>query len=191
MNIPEGSLVNLYYDIFEVDLGWIGVLASDKGLKRITLPQTSIEASDFLFGREVEWAILYPEHFENFKRKLILYFQGVSVSFHDEAIDVGDASPFSQAAWQACRSIPRGHTGTYGWIAIQLGKPQAARAVGQSMARNPLPIITPCHRVISSDGSLRGFGGGSSQIGLKKKLIEMEMLAKEETRADCMVTETS
>lgn len=171
--------MNLYYDIFEVDLGWIGVLASDKGLKRITLPQTSVEASDFLFGREVERAIHHPGYFENLKRKLILYFQGVSVSFHNEAIDVEDASPFSQSAWQACRSIPRGNTGTYRWIAVQMGKPKAARAVGQSMARNPLPIIIPCHRVIASDGSLRGFGGGLSQIGMKKKLIDMEKPVKE------------
>jgi methylated-DNA-[protein]-cysteine S-methyltransferase len=68
--------------------------------------------------------------------------------------------------------IPRGETRSYGWLAERVGNPRAARAVGRVMATNPLPIVVPCHRVIGSDGSLRGYGDsgrGRSAAGLWMK----------------------
>ena len=166
--------MNLYYDVFETPLGWMGVLASGKGLRQTTLPQTSPDQCVALMGEEIEHAIFSPERFGDLKRKLGLYIQGEAVTFGDELIDVEDASPFLRAAWKACRSIPRGETHSYKWLAAQAGRPQAPRAAGQSMARNPLPVIIPCHRVIASDGGLGGFGKGSSQLELKKRLLELE-----------------
>ncbi len=104
------------------------------------------------------------------------------MGFEAEPIDVEDASPFMQAAWGACRRIPAGETRSYKWLAEQAGRPQAPRAAGQSMARNRLPIIIPCHRVIASDGSLRGFGTGASQLGLKQRLLDLERPHREEPR---------
>jgi methylated-DNA-[protein]-cysteine S-methyltransferase len=73
--------------------------------------------------------------------------------------------------WLATQKILHGETRSYGWIAGQLGKPEAARAVGQALGRNPLPIIVPCHRVVSGNGGLGGFTGG---LDMKKYLLELE-----------------
>ena len=164
----------LQYDIFETQFGWVGVVASDKGLRRTTLPQASLEDCAEELGNALDNAVPSPERFEDLKKKMVAYFDGEAVSFEDEPIDVADASPFHQAAWDACRSIPMGETRSYKWLAAEAGKPQAPRAAGQSMARNRLAIIVPCHRVIGSDGTLRGFGKGSSQLGLKQRMLDLE-----------------
>jgi methylated-DNA-[protein]-cysteine S-methyltransferase len=72
---------------------------------------------------------------------------------------------------ETVRSIPHGEVRSYGWVARQIGKPKAARAVGQALAANPMPLVVPCHRVIGSDGSLTGFTGG---LKMKKRLLELE-----------------
>ncbi len=74
--------------------------------------------------------------------------------------------PFYQAVWRACAEIPKGEVRSYGWVAVKIGKPKAARAVGQALAKNPFSPIIPCHRVVSSAGKLTGF---SAPGGLKKK----------------------
>lgn len=81
------------------------------------------------------------------------------------------ATPFRLAVWNAIRSIPYGETRAYVDIARAIGKPLAARAVGQALNRNPVAIIVPCHRVVGSDGSLVGFGGG---LDRKRALLELE-----------------
>ncbi len=169
--------MKLYYDVFETPFGWMGVLASDKGLRRTTLPQDSPAECVALLGSELDGAVQSPERFAGLRRKLVAYFQGGPVSFDDEALDLEDVSPFLLAAWRACRSIPAGQTRSYKWLAAQAGRPQAPRAAGQSMARNRLPIIVPCHRVIGSDGGLHGFGRGASQLDLKRRLLALEARA--------------
>ena len=166
--------MRLDYDVFEAPLGWMGLLASSRGLRRTTLPQNSPAECIELLGGEAENAAFSPERFRLLKSKLALYFQGRQVGFDDEPLDLDDASPFLRAAWRACRSIPPGETRSYKWLGAQAGRPQAPRAAGQSMARNRLPIIIPCHRVIASDGSLGGFGKGSTRLGLKQRLLELE-----------------
>jgi methylated-DNA-[protein]-cysteine S-methyltransferase len=68
---------------------------------------------------------------------------------------------FQRSVWRSLSEIPYGVTISYGELAARVGKPKASRAVGQANGKNPLPIVIPCHRVISGDGSLGGFGGGS------------------------------
>ena len=166
--------MTLYYHVFDTPLGWIGLLSSSKGLRRTTLPRKSPDQCVELLGSEVERATLAPERFEALEAKIKLYFEGRPVSFDDEVIDVDDASSFHRAAWSACRSIPRGETRSYKWLAEQAGRPRAPRAAGQSMARNRLPIIVPCQRVIASDGGLGGFGKGPSRLDLKRSLLALE-----------------
>lgn len=80
-------------------------------------------------------------------------------------------TPFQLAVWGALREIPYGETRTYAEIAASIGRPSAVRAVGAANGRNPLPIVVPCHRVIGTDGSLTGFGGG---ISVKRWLLAHE-----------------
>ena len=80
-------------------------------------------------------------------------------------------TPFQLKVWQALRAIPYGELVSYKTIAEAVGNPKAVRAVGGANGKNPIPIIVPCHRVIGSDGSLTGFGGG---LETKKRLIDLE-----------------
>jgi O-6-methylguanine DNA methyltransferase len=80
-------------------------------------------------------------------------------------------SDFLRACWQALLAIPYGETRTYADIARAVGRPQGFRAVGMANNRNPVAIIVPCHRVIASDGTLCGYGGG---LDVKRKLLELE-----------------
>src|SRR5262249_47566721 len=75
----------------------------------------------------------------------------------DEIVDISDLTPFEQAALRAAAQIPPGETRSYAWVATQIGHPKAARAVGRVMARNPLPLLFPCHRVVDSAGNLHDY----------------------------------
>jgi len=102
--------------------------------------------------------------------RLKVYFSGGKVSFPDE-LDLSGATSFQREVCEITRLIPYGETRTYLWVAEQIKRPRAARAVGQALGRNPLPIIVPCHRVIASDGGLGGFGGG---VEMKSHLLRLE-----------------
>ncbi|HCC47110.1 MAG TPA: 6-O-methylguanine DNA methyltransferase [Elusimicrobia bacterium] len=81
-------------------------------------------------------------------------------------------TPFRQAVWKACMRIPEGQTRSYKWIAQQIGRPGAVRAVGSALGKNPFAPVVPCHRVIKADGSPGGFsapGGLAAKIKLLKK----------------------
>ncbi len=97
------------------------------------------------------------------------YFAGRRRNFELLLDPVG--TEFQQRTWSALRQIPYGATSSYGDVARAIGKPNAVRAVGAANGRNPLPIVVPCHRVIGSDGSLTGFGGG---IEIKRTLLQLE-----------------
>ncbi|MDI6733282.1 MAG: methylated-DNA--[protein]-cysteine S-methyltransferase [Planctomycetota bacterium] len=107
-----------------------------------------------------------------FARDLLNYFNGKKVDFQYE-IDLNRYSNFERAVYRVLRGIPYGKRRTYQWVARKVGSPRAIRAVGNALAKNPLPIIIPCHRIIRSDGSLGNFSalGG---IKLKEGLLRME-----------------
>ena len=160
------------YDVFETAFGWMGLSLSERGLCRSTLPRQSPDECVAEMG--VSSFDPSGEGLHELEGKLLAYFEGEDVDFADVAVDLGGASLFHAAAWEACRSIPAGETRSYGWLAAQAGSPRAVRAAGQAMARNKLPIIVPCHRVIASDGDLRGFGKGANQLDLKRRLLDLE-----------------
>ena len=97
------------------------------------------------------------------------YFTGQRRSFALPLDPQG--SPFQQQVWLGLREIPYGETRSYGALAAQLGKPNAARAVGLANGRNPLSIVVPCHRVIGASGKLTGFAGG---LAAKETLLRLE-----------------
>lgn len=155
--------------VFETAFGWVGLAGSASGLKRSTLPKRSKD--DCL--AEIHWigdTVSDSASFGDLPDRIRRYFAGEEVSFSD-VLDLSDGTPFHRAAWLATREIPYGQTQTYGWLAENIGRPGSARAIGRAMGANPVPIIVPCHRVVGSDGGLRGFGGG---LDLKERMLRLE-----------------
>ncbi len=103
-------------------------------------------------------------------RQLGEYFHGRRQRF-DLALDLEQGTPFQRSVWRALLAIPAGATTSYGTLATGLGRPQAVRALGAAVGRNPLSIIVPCHRVVGSNGSLTGYAGG---LDRKQALLELE-----------------
>jgi len=120
-----------------------------------------------LAGLEATRAEALPE---SLTAELDGYFDGTLERFETEPALVG--APFQRIVWESLRAIPYGATASYGEIARRIGRPGASRAVGAANGANPVCLIVPCHRVIGSDGSLTGFGGG---LRTKRALLALEM----------------
>jgi O-6-methylguanine DNA methyltransferase len=110
-----------------------------------------------------------PRHMQTYVSELDEYFAAKRREF-TFPLDLR-GTDFQQACWRALLAIPYGETRTYADIARAVGKPNAFRAVGMANNRNPIAIVVPCHRVIASDGTLCGYGGG---LDVKRKLLELE-----------------
>jgi methylated-DNA-[protein]-cysteine S-methyltransferase len=160
----------MFLAVFNTTAGWVGILGSASGLRRTTLPQRTERAVYELLGDSLKNAMSSPRRFADLIERYHTYFSGCKVDFPD-ALDLTDATLFQCAVWQATRDIPYGQTRSYTWLAERVGNVKATRAVGQTMARNPLPIIIPCHRVLAKGGGLGGFSGG---LQVKKMLLRLE-----------------
>ncbi len=160
----------LNYTVFQTDAGWISVLASGQGIIRATLPRASAEEALKALGEHVHQTTRSDERLTDLVTRLQDYFRGENPSFPDR-LDLSGGTPFQCAVWEGARRIPYGETRSYGELAEEIGRPGAARAVGQAMSRNPVAIIIPCHRVVGSGGRLGGFG---NRLDLKWSLLSLE-----------------
>ncbi|HET6372916.1 MAG TPA: MGMT family protein [Candidatus Polarisedimenticolia bacterium] len=108
-------------------------------------------------------------------REISQYLRGRRTRFTLHA-DLAGMTPFQRLVLDATARIPHGRVASYGEIARAIGRPGAARAVGQALSVNPVPLVVPCHRVIASNGRLGGFtvGGNPSGVGVKRRLLELE-----------------
>lgn len=160
----------LKYIIFNTDMGLVGILASARGLLGTTLPRHSAQEACQQLGNKINQAHWSPHLLADLVARLKVYFSGHPATFPDE-LDLAAATPFQRRVWEVTRLIPYGETRSYLWVAERMKQPGAARAVGQALGSNPLPIIIPCHRVVASDGRLGGFNGG---LEMKQCLLERE-----------------
>ncbi|HEX9751378.1 MAG TPA: methylated-DNA--[protein]-cysteine S-methyltransferase [candidate division Zixibacteria bacterium] len=161
-----------YGHITTRDVGEVWYAESDRGLWRIEFDSSKTHFLEHLAADGVS-AVLDERGTSATRRALREYFDGLRQSF-DLKIDWSRLNGFDRKALQICARIPHGQTLSYGEIARRAGSPGAARAVGQAMGKNPFPIVVPCHRVLRSDGTLGGFGGG---VNLKRALLELERAA--------------
>jgi methylated-DNA-[protein]-cysteine S-methyltransferase len=153
----------MYYRYMDSPVGRLLVAGDNGGLRRILFPKGN--RPDLLESHWVETR----KPLEEAVLQLKAYFAGKLKIF---SLDLRlDVTPFQKKVLTALQQIPYGETASYGEIAKNIGNPMASRAVGQANARNPIPIIIPCHRVVGSNGTLTGFGGG---VAVKQALLDLE-----------------
>ena len=166
---PEGAAAA----VAETGFGWVCAVARNGRLVAVSLPAESREAA--LASCVERGEVGRPEALlEEVIGDLLRYFAGERVDLGRHPVDLSEHPPFRRRALLAAREIPYGEVRPYAWVAAGAGKPGAARAAGQAMARNPLPLVVPCHRVVGSGGGLGGFGGG---LDMKRRLLELEGIA--------------
>ena len=155
--------MTMYYCYLETPIGEL-LLVGENG----ALVQVEFEKRSHVIPPDPAWrednSALRPH-----ARQLTEYFRGKRRAF-DIKLDLR-GTEFQIEVWNALLDIPYGETISYGELAGRVGRPNASRAVGAANGKNPIPIIVPCHRVIGSDGTLTGFGGG---LPTKKALLELE-----------------
>lgn len=162
--------IKLYYVVFPTTAGWCGVAGSEGGLRRTVLPQPGRSEAERLVTEALDGVPAAPGRFTDFIQRFAAYFEGQAVDFPDD-LDLNGATAFQAAVWRAARLISHGQTRSYAWLAGQIGQPGAARAVGQALGRNPLPVVVPCHRVLAAGGRLGGFSDG---LAMKRFLLGLE-----------------
>jgi len=154
----------------QTKVGWVGLAISPKGILALEYPRaTREEALANLKERWPEVSLVQGAP-EEIGEQLQRYYAGEPVAFRTK-LDLKGYTPFQRRVWQATLQIPYGQTRPYSWVAQEAGSPRAYRAVGTALAKNPIPIIIPCHRVLRKDGTLGGYGGG---LDMKRRLLEME-----------------
>ena len=152
------------YAYLETPIGTLLIAGDESAVRRIALPKRGKAARP-----EPGWQASARGPVGEAVRQLREYFAGRRVDFDVPLAPEGTA--FQRAVWQRLREIPYAETISYGELARRVGNPKASRAVGSANGANPLPIVIPCHRVIASDGTLGGFGGG---LPTKQSLLELE-----------------
>jgi methylated-DNA-[protein]-cysteine S-methyltransferase len=105
--------------------------------------------------------------------RVLRLLAGEAVDLQDVPLDFGEAPEFHKRIYDVARTIPPGHTMTYGEIAKRLGVPHESREVGQAMGKNPIAIIMPCHRVLGADGKMGGFSA-TGGVAIKRRILEIE-----------------
>ena len=140
-------------------------------VRRLLLPDEEIAADEVTRTTYTDLGSLPNPAIRLLAERIQGFLKGEAVQFQVSLADLEECSEFQRRVLLAEHGIPRGWVSTYGRIAMRLGTPAAARAVGTALSRNPFPIIIPCHRAIRSDGHLGGFRGG---LHMKRALLELE-----------------
>lgn len=157
---------------FETPFGETFLAATARGVLRLSWQVDDPEAAaESLREAFPLWGVKEaPERLEDAAGELREYFAGERRRF-DVDVDLTGVTEFQKNVLEATARIPFGATVTYGELAERIGRPEASRAVGGALGKNPVPIVVPCHRVVRSDGSVGGYTAGT---GYKKQLLELE-----------------
>ena len=180
--------------VFPTRFGWMGLAASAKGVRALVLAKTSRAAAERMLAQHLgskfdvrssgekqgagrrgmnnpqrRTSNLEPVLRE--ARSQVLRYLGGKSRTLDFPIDLSGGTPFQRRVWQAAVRIPYGRARSYRWIASKIGGTRYARAVGNALGANPVPLIVPCHRVVAHDASLGGFSCG---LAVKRRPLDLE-----------------
>jgi O-6-methylguanine DNA methyltransferase len=158
--------------IFKSRWGWMGISETAKGIDSVVLPKVSRQAAlselqtdkiELLKGQA-------SPRLQEARTQLTGYLAGTRRSF-DLPLDLSRGTSFQRKVWRTLRRVSYGRLRSYQWVAVRVGGRQYARAVGNAVGANPMPIVIPCHRIVAQDASLGGFSGG---LPTKRKLLTLE-----------------
>ncbi len=164
-----------HYHLFETKLGFAGIAWSDDGITRFRLPDPDRDAAARQFKGKTRIRNRRRRTWRPWSRKPKRYFAGERIDFTPIELDLSSIDPLRRSIYDALRKVSFGETVTYGELAKRAGvnAPQAAQDVGVAMARNPVPLIIPCHRVLAAGGKLGGFSA-PGRTETKENMLALE-----------------
>jgi len=175
MDVRPPSAPPQHYTLLDTAIGTIGIAWSAVGLTALQLPEADRTATERRLKRIAVGVLAAdpPAPIRGAIAEISAYCCGSQVAFASVALDLARVPSFALRVYTAARAVPWGRTATYGELARRIGQPLAARAVGQALGQNPLPIIIPCHRVLASGGKIGGFSAYRG-ARTKRQLLALE-----------------
>ena len=162
------------YTIFKTKWGYFGLAGTKSALYRTHLPWSEPKNIESRLQKNLPGAQFDETFFKILQKQIAAYFEGSCVNFSPDIPVILDGfGGFSREVLTACRDIEFGQSITYSGLAQKTGRPAASRAVGNALAKNPLPLIIPCHRVLRTDGKMGGFSAPGG-ISFKKRMLALE-----------------
>jgi methylated-DNA-[protein]-cysteine S-methyltransferase len=166
---------HISYTLFPTTIGSCGISWAERGINAVQLPEANdaLTLTRLLRGRALAKRQPPTPAIQRTIDDIVALLQGVPCDLHDAVIDMAQVPDFHQRVYTVVRGIPPGQTLSYGEVAARCGDRRAARAVGQALARNPFPLIVPCHRVLAAHGRNGGFSANGG-VGTKLRLLAIE-----------------
>lgn len=170
------------FALFDTVLGPCGIAWSARGIRSVQLPEADAATTRARLVRHHPGVRegTPPPAVQRVIDSIVALLAGRPARFDEAALDLDGVPPFNLRVYEVARTIPAGSTLSYGEIAERLGEPGAARAVGQALGHNPLPIVIPCHRVLAAGHRPGGFSA-HGQVATKRRLLEIEGALAAET----------
>lgn len=161
------------YRVFHVSFGWCAAARDSLGICAFVLPVPDMKVTAVLVRRHCPVARESRSALRPLVKAVRRYFDGWRTEFDDFGLNLACGTAFQQRVWALARQIPYGRVRTYRRLGMEMGRPDAVRAIGAALGANPTPLLVPCHRVVCADGTLGGFSAEGG-LDLKAKLLELE-----------------
>jgi methylated-DNA-[protein]-cysteine S-methyltransferase len=167
----------LYFAVFDTEIGACGIAWGACGIMGVQLPEANVQLTRARLRRRFPEAHEAPPNAvaKSAVEGIILLLRGERINLSALPLDMRFVPPFHRRVYDAARQLEPGTATTYGALAVQIGSPGAARAVGQALARNPFALIVPCHRVVAANGRTGGFSANGG-VATKLRLLAIEGL---------------
>ena len=165
----------MHYTLFDTAIGTCGVVWGERGLTGVHLPEPTRAQTQASLARRFAGATP-AEPSGDVKAAIdgiVALLAGAKRDLREVPLDMAGIPDFNRRVYELARTIPPGSILTYGEIAMRLGAPGTARAVGQALGQNPFPIVVPCHRVLGADGRMGGFSAPGG-VATKRRMLEIE-----------------